>query len=112
MLTIYNKCDQIDQLDYEDTSVPNVYYISCKTGYNLAKIKEVIEKRIYKELEYIDIKLRVGQGTQEMAYLYKNSIIKETKDCDDSQYLIMSVLINKVNALKFVKLFQNIKISK
>jgi len=77
------------------------------------QIKQVIEKKIYKILEFIELNLKISQGSPEMAYLYKNSIIKDNKECSiDSQYMIMHVLINKVNALKFIKLFPHVTISK
>jgi 50S ribosomal subunit-associated GTPase HflX len=114
MLTIYNKCDLVqgEEPDYSNKEESNAYYVSCKTGQGLAQIKQIIEKKIFKLLEYIQLNLKVSQGSEEMAYLYKNSIVKETKDSNDSQYVIMNIMINKVNALKFIKLFPNVTISK
>ncbi len=115
MLTIYNKCDQIDQqtMHLNSGTDNNFYHVSCKTGQGIDQIKQVIEKKIYKILEFIELNLKISQGSPEMAYLYKNSIIKDNKECSiDSQYMIMHVLINKVNALKFIKLFPHVTISK
>jgi 50S ribosomal subunit-associated GTPase HflX len=101
-----------EEPDYSNKEESNAYYVSCKTGQGLTQIKQIIEKKIYKILEYIKLSLKISQGSEEMAYLYKNSIVRQTKDCDDSQYVIMNIMINKVNAFKFIKLFPNVTISK
>lgn len=116
MLTIYNKCDNVENYEKKVGLLDKnsrKYFISCKTGLGIADIKNTIEKFIYKQMDFIELKLKVEQGSEEFAFLNKNSIIKETSEHeDDPQYLAVSVLINKVNALKLIKLYPNVKISK
>ena len=115
MITIYNKCDLTHgnkEIDYTNSDKSNVYNVSCKTGQGMARVKQLIERTIYKILDFIELNLNVGQGSEEMAFLYKNSIVKETKESNDPQFVIMNIMINKVNALKFIKLFPNVTISK
>jgi GTP-binding protein HflX len=121
MIKIYNKCDRIKNFDQvvsakragSDSNSQNSYFISCQTGYGIADLKKTIESKIYKKLNFIQLKLKIGQGSDEMAFLYKNSIVQEMRPCDeDSQFIVMNILINKVNALKFINLYPNIKISK
>jgi hypothetical protein len=66
-----------------------------------------------KQLGYIELYLLVPQGGQELAYLYKHAIIKElNENPDDLNNIVVCAMLNKGNALKFVNLFPNVKISK
>ena len=112
VIKIYNKCDRVKDLDTliaENKDNANTFFISCKTGYGLGQLKQLIEENIYKRLKYIEIYFEIAQGSDEMAYLYKHSIVKELKQCPNSQCVLMHVLVNKVNVLKFVKLFPHVK---
>ena len=88
------------------------HYISCRTGQGVAEMKKIIENNIYEKLNYIRLKLKIEQGSDEMAFLYKYSVIKEIDEYQDSQYILMSVIVNKVNAIKLIKLFPNIELIK
>lgn len=117
MITIYNKCDKVDnlnELSSNSNDSSNAFYISCKSYFGLNQIKEEIEKKVVKQLNYLDINLLISQGGPEQAYLYKNAIIKEINECDqnDSNLISVRVLLNREHALKFIKLFPHVKVSK
>jgi 50S ribosomal subunit-associated GTPase HflX len=117
MLTVYNKCDKLSQFDFKkiknETASINQFFISCKTAVGLEELRERIEKLIYKQLDYIRLSLKIEQGSQEWSFLNKYTIVQEAKENEsDGQFLTVKVLINKVNALNFVKLFPLVEISK
>lgn len=99
--------DEITKHDHEGN-----YYISCRTGQGVAEMKEIIEKNVYKKLNYMKMNLQIEQGSEEMAFLYKNAIIEGIEECQDSQFVLMSVMVNKVNAMKFINLFPQVKLVK
>lgn len=112
MITVYNKIDKLKQLA-QPADDPNTFYVSCKTGSGLSELQARIERDIFKQLGYVELNLLLAQGGDELAFLYKNSIIREIRDNPtDANYLIANVLINKVNAIKFTNLFPFVKISK
>jgi len=112
MITIYNKCDLIDSKIISNSN-HDAFYVSCKTGLGLSETKENLDKLVYKKLGFIQLNLKVEQGSEALSFLYKNSILKNVGQFDeDPQFLIANVLINKVNAIKFANLYPNIKISK
>jgi GTP-binding protein HflX len=113
MIKIYNKIDRVKDLNdlMAKKESPNAYFVSCKTGYGVSDLKIIIEKKVYKKMNYIELKLKINQGSDEMAFLYKNSVIKSIKESENSQFVLMNVLINKVNAFKFASLFPNVKVS-
>lgn len=87
--------------------------ISSKTGQGIEKVRENIENALMKQLGFIEINLEIPQGGDELAYLYKHSIIKEIhENSENLNNIIAKVMMNKTNALKFVNLFPNVKISK
>ncbi|CAF0786977.1 unnamed protein product [Brachionus calyciflorus] len=111
MLTVYNKIDKVKH--FPKSSDTERIMISCKKGDGLIELRNLIEKKILKKLGYLEITLRVAQGSEEFSYLYKNSIVKEVSECDqDSNFVNLKVLFNKSNALKFIKIYPNVKISK
>lgn len=110
MLVVYNKSDKCKNLDINFDEKKLV--ISCKKGDGIAELRDLIEKKILKKLGYLEISMIVAQGSDEFFYLNKYCIVKELNECDDSQYVNMKVLFNKSNALKFIKLYPHIKISK
>lgn len=112
MLTVYNKCDKVENYEKEPQQ-ENSLLISCKKGIGLNEIRNLVEQKILMKLGFIELNLKVSQGGYEFSYLYKNTIVKEINECEqDPQFVLMKVLLNKVNALKFIKLFPNVKISK
>ena len=98
MLTVYNKCDLVSpkSLCADDGSTGDSYFISCKTGFGFTEIKEHLKRVAYKKLGFIELKLKVGQGSEALSFLYKNASIKHVGQCDeDAQFLVVNVLINK-----------------
>ena len=80
MITIYNKCDQVktdteddddesfvtrssinDQVD-DVTNKDRVLYISCSTLQGLDECRQLIEREIYKCLNYVSLRLLVKQA--------------------------------------------------
>lgn len=138
MLVVFNKCDKIDKKTsfdeiYEnDEKRANKYIleliylihlidnficlrfmISSKTGEGIEKVRKKIENSLMKQLEYIELSVIVPQGGAELAFLYKNAIVREIDaNTDDLNMSIAHVMMNKPNAMKFVHLFPNVKISK
>ena len=113
MITIYNKCDLVNEKKISFDQSDDKFFVSCKTGLGLTETKEALDKLVYKKLGFIQLNLKVEQGSESLSFLYKNSILKSVRQFDeDPQFLIVHVLINKVNAIKFVNLFPNVKISK
>lgn len=93
-------------------SIPR-FMISCTTGQGIELLREKIESSLMKFLGYIEMSLLVPQGGQELAYLYKHAIVRSLKEnSDDTNHVILDVMMNKANALKFVNAFPNVKISK
>ena len=113
MITVYNKCDLIKDFEAIKEDLKDKFCISCETGLGIAGLKTVIEAEVYKRMQFMRIKLKLSQGGPEIAYLYKSSIIEQIDEFDDDpQFISATVLINKVNAIKFIKLFPQVKISK
>ena len=116
IIKVYNKCDKLESQE-NTTNVErneNTFFISCKSSDGLAELRNQIEKRVFKMLGYIEICLKVSQGGEEWFFLNKNAIIKEvTADTNnDCQYVSVRVMLNKVNAKKFVNLFPLTEVSK
>lgn len=108
MITVYNKFDKVKNFKNQNTLL-----ISCKSGHGLDEVKNLIESKLLKKLGFLELNLEIPQGGEEFSYLYKNTIVKQvTEHPEDSQYVQMRVLMNKVNAFKFIKLFPYVKISK
>lgn len=116
MIKVYNKCDKvknIDELVNMEADPSRTFLISCKLGEGLAEMKQLLESTIYKQLQYIDLELVIRQGSGEMAFLYKNSVIKEINECDsDSQCVVMRVLLNRSSAMKFVSYYPDVQMTK
>jgi 50S ribosomal subunit-associated GTPase HflX len=115
LFTVYNKCDKVDDLSevMPTEKKPNSFFVSCKNGEGLDELRAAVENEIVKLLGYVELSLKIGQGSAEWFYLNKHAVIKSVReDHADGQFLIMSVLINKPNAIKFVKLFPLVEISK
>ncbi len=114
--TVYNKCDKVDDLRERLSTpqrAPNTFYISCKSGQGLSELRRAVENQIVKMLGYVELSLRIGQGSPEWFYLNKNAIIESVEeDPKDGQFVIARVFINKPNAIKFVKLYPLVEISK
>ena len=114
MIKIYNKCDRIAVPKPNRTAAGHEeFYVSCQDGHGLSDVMETIEKNIYKIMGFLELSLMIEQGSPAMAFLYKNAIVQETSvNQDDEQFVVMRVLLNKLNAIKFVKEFPNVKINK
>ena len=111
MLTIYTKTDLIDRQTLKDLDDKKSLFISCKTGFGINELKKMIETLICKKLDFIEIIFKVPQGSDEFSYLYKNALVKEVEQfTKNSNFVLIKVIINKSNALRFIKLFPNVKV--
>lgn len=110
MLTVYNKSDKCKNLEIEQNE--NKLIVSCTRGYGLDRLINLIEEKIIKKLGYLQINLKIAQGSEEFFYLNKNCVILEINECENSQFVKMKVLFNKSNAFKFINLYPNIEILK
>jgi 50S ribosomal subunit-associated GTPase HflX len=112
MITVYNKCDlSYTEID-ENVMSSNYFMISSKTGAGVDDLEMTIEQKLMKLLSFIKLSLRIEQGSDEYGYLNKNSIIKQQQVCvDNQQFIDVQVFMNKTNAIKFIKLFPNVKIT-
>lgn len=110
MLTVYNKSDKCKNLEIQPDE--NKVIISCTKGHGLDQLKNLIEEKIFKKLGYLQINLKIAQGSEEFFYLNKNCIVLEINECENSQFVKMKVLFNKSNAFRFINLYPNIEILK
>jgi 50S ribosomal subunit-associated GTPase HflX len=113
MITIYNKCDLLKNQDRNlissSNKSANVFYISCKNNQGIDELKSHIEESVYASLKFIKLDLKLRQGSDELAYIYKNAIVREIRECEtSSEYVVVKILINKTNALKFVKRYPGV----
>ena len=117
MITIYNKCDKLQDKsvinEICDESPENRIAISCLNGMGIEKLLDMIEKKLIDIRNYLELALKVPQGGDEMRYLYKNCMIKNIQTFDseeNSQFVIMNVLFDKITAIKFMKRFPDVKV--
>ncbi len=114
MVKVYNKCDKVENMDeiVQDAD-PHAFFVSCKLGEGLPEMRQHLESTIYKKLQFIELELVIGQGSEEMAFLYKNAVIKEMYECEgDSQSQTVRVLLNKASALKFISYFPHVQMTR
>ena len=112
MLTVYNKCDLvIGDGDENKSSDESRVEISCTSMKGVDKLRELIEKRVYKQLGFIEMTLKLRQGSPEFSHVYKVSTVKRVEeDGESSEFVLVRVVFSKVNALKFIKLYPHVKV--
>lgn len=104
IINVGNKCDLVENLDksieiFDDLSNENetsepMHFISCSKGSGLPDLVEAIEKNILKVTNRRKMIIRVPQGGEELAWLYKNMAVTNTEICDkNSEYLKVHVLL-------------------
>lgn len=116
IIDVGNKCDLAEDLEQSkelfanisnknETSEP-MHFISCTKGSGLSDLVEAIEKNILKVTKRKKLIVRVPQGGEELAWLYKNTAVTKTDMCDkNSEYIKVHVLLTDLNLTQFKNTF-------
>ena len=116
VINVGNKCDLLEDIDegkalFENMSNDNetsepMHFVSCSKGSGVQNLMEAIEKNILKVTNRRKMIIRVPQGGDELAWLYKNTTVIETEICDkNNQYLKVHVLLTDLNLTQFKNTF-------
>lgn len=116
IINVGNKCDLVENLDQRieifeeltdenETSEP-MHFISCTKGSNISNLKEAIEKNILKVTNRKKLIIRVPQGGEEIAWLYKNMSVTHTEMCEKNhEYIKVHVLFTDLSLTLFKNTF-------
>lgn len=116
VINVGNKCDLVEDVsqsrelfegwsDENETSEP-MHFISCAKGTGMDDLVEAIERNILKVTNRIKMIIRVPQGGEELAWLYKNTAVTETEICDkNNEYLKVHVLLTDLALTQFKNTF-------
>lgn len=92
ILRVANKIDLVENAE----TWKDCLKISCKHSTGLAELLKTIEDSILEVTGRRKLTIRVPQGGQEMAWLYKNSAVSHLKaDPNSSQHLLMEVILTE-----------------
>ena len=115
MITVYNKYDKLEDkttIDkFCDESPTNRLASSCLNGLGFDKLISLVEKKLMEIRNYLELSLKIEQGSDEMRYLYKYCTIKNIelfKDEENSQFVIMNIIFDKISAIRFMKKYPNV----
>lgn len=101
VINVGNKMDLASK--YSDE---NMITVSSKTLHGLNQLLTAIEENILIETDRKKIVLRVTNGGPEVSWLYKNGAVTSVKaDENNSNYLLVQVVINNVSMHKFKTIF-------
>jgi small GTP-binding protein len=115
MITVYNKYDKVKmKTEFMEKLGASSLAVSCKTGRGIDDLVRLVEKKIMELRNYLKLKLKIKQGSDEMNYLNKNCIVQEVEFIDDDteNYVYVHVLFDKQNAIKFTNAFPSVKVSR
>lgn len=116
IINVGNKCDLVENLsqskgtiEYKpnknETSEP-MHFVSCHKGTGVENLIEAIEKNILQVTNRKKMIIRVPQGGEELAWLYKNTAVIQTEICDkNNEYLKIHVLLTDLNLTQFKNTF-------
>jgi 50S ribosomal subunit-associated GTPase HflX len=117
MITVYNKYDKLKDKTAIDKfceeSPTNRLASSCINGFGFEKMISLVEKKLMEIRNYLELSLKIEQGSDEMRYLYKNCTIKSIESLEEeqnSQFVIMNILFDKISAIRFMKKYPNAKV--
>lgn len=113
VINVGNKCDLVDNLDKSTESSSNqnktaepMHFVSCTKGSGLSELLHAIEKNILTVTNRKKMIFRVRQGSDEYAWLYKNTAVINTEMCDkNSEYLKVHVLLTDLALTQFKNTF-------
>lgn len=106
IINVANKCDVVEKDVIENVIPENTFAISATklTGIDLLRSK--IEKEITNTPNLIKRRFRVGNGSTEASWLYKEAtVLSAEPDPNNPQYLIMDVLMTLPIFYKFKRVF-------
>lgn len=104
MITVANKIDLCpeDTDNIEEKILP----ISAKRLLGLDELKDKIEEKLLQVTRRMKIDMRVPMGGPESSWLHKHVAVTHTyADPNDSQYLIMNVIITELQFTRFKNIF-------
>lgn len=116
IMNVGNKCDLVKDLDeskiiFEDMSNNNetsepMHFVSCTKNSVLIDLVQSIENNLLKVTNRRKLIVRVPQGGEELAWLYKNTAVTHTDICEkNSQYLKVHVLLTDLCLMQFKNTF-------
>lgn len=116
VINVGNKCDLVQRLDkriehFEDLSDINetqepMHFISCTKATGLPELKQAIERNLLKVTNRKKMVIRVPQGGEEMAWLYKNTAVTHTEiDPKNNEYLRVHVFLTELALIQFKIIF-------
>lgn len=116
IINVGNKCDLVENLDqrikiFEEFSNENetsepMHFISCTKGTNLSNLQEAIEKNILTVTNRKKMIIRVPQGGEEVAWLYKNMSVTHIEICEKNhEYTKVHVLYTDLALTLFKNTF-------
>lgn len=116
IINVGNKCDLVADVEqsresFESWSNKNeteepMHFISCAKGSGMAGLVEAIERNILKVTNRIKMIIRVPQGGEELAWLYKNTAVTQTEVCNkNNEYLKVHVLLTELAVTQFKNTF-------
>ncbi|XP_017104664.2 putative GTP-binding protein 6 [Drosophila bipectinata] len=104
IINVYNKCDLIPIKS--QTSSETDHHISARTQMGLDSLLVDIEQQILLATGRKKLQMRVPNGGQEMAWLYKNAAVVETMaDEKNPEWLMMQVVITQRTLDQFKRQF-------
>lgn len=108
MITVGNKCDLIDDRDTARELMSHSQYtysqhiISSVTMEGINELRLEIENKILRSTGRIKMIIRVPQGGEELAWLYKNAAVTRTiADPKNQEYLMAHVVITELTVQQF-----------
>lgn len=116
IINVGNKCDLVNDLDENklifenmpnenETSEP-MHFVSCTKNSGLNDLVQSIEKNLLKVTNRKKLIVRVPQGGEELAWLYKNTAVTQTEMCEkNSEYLRVHVLLTDLCLIQFKNTF-------
>lgn len=116
IINVGNKCDLSTDLEQSkemfenfsndnETSEP-MHFISCAKNSGIDGLVQAIENNLLKVTNRRKLIIRVPQGGEEFAWLYKNTAVTHTEICDkNSEYLKVHVLLTDLCLMQFKNTF-------
>lgn len=104
IINVYNKCDLIPMKGQKTSETD--HHISARTQMGLETLLVDVEQQILVATGRKKLKMRVPNGGQEMAWLYKNAAVVETMaDEKNPEWLMMQVVITQRTLDQFKRQF-------
>ncbi|XP_045177154.2 putative GTP-binding protein 6 [Mercenaria mercenaria] len=109
MIEVNNKVDRIDQSERESImgSVPDpdVFCISAVTGEGMDDLRQEVQKRLLKNIHFLQKKIKIPLQGPHLRWLYKEATVVSTETDSDPESLIVNVYISQGNYQKFLANF-------